>query len=132
MRNSKPLPLVWMTGKTVRRGINEKLKQLTKVLDGENAKLKSYQEQLERTSKAEEENSKRSRSTEKQYQKAAKQFGENSPKNAKITICFKCGLKRTGSKRKGREDLRIKILNQQATVGRTEKNSGNYQNNSKM
>ena len=33
-------------------GINEKLKQLTKVLDSENAKLKSYQEQLERTSKA--------------------------------------------------------------------------------
>ena len=50
--------------------ISEKLKQLTKVLDGENAKLKSYQEQLARVSKAEEENSKRAEVVKKQYSRS--------------------------------------------------------------
>ena len=108
-------------------GINEKLKQLTKVLDSENAKLKSYQEQLERTAKAEEENSKRAEVLKKQYQEAAKQFGENSEECKKLQSALNAVEKEQESNAKGVEDLRIKILNQQATVGRTEKEFRNYQ-----
>ena len=108
-------------------GISEKLKQLTKVLDGENAKLKSYQEQLERTAKAEEENSKRAEVLKKQYQEAAKQFGENSEECKKLQSALNAVEKEQESNAKGVEDLRIKILNQQATVGRTEKEFRNYQ-----
>lgn len=108
-------------------GINEKLKQLTKVLDSENAKLKSYQEQLERTSKAEEENSKRAEVLKKQYQEAAKQFGENSEECKKLQSALNAVEKEQEANAKGVEDLRIKILNQQATVGRTEKEFRNYQ-----
>lgn len=108
-------------------GINEKLKQLTKVLDSENAKLKSYQEQLERISKAEEENSKRAEVLKKQYQEAAKQFGENSEECKKLQSALNAVEKEQEANAKGVEDLRIKILNQQATVGRTEKEFRNYQ-----
>ena len=108
-------------------GINEKLKQLTKVLDSENAKLKSYQEQLERTAKAEEENSKRAEVLKKQYQEAAKQFGENSEECKKLQSALNAVEKEQEANAKGVEDLRIKILNQQATVGRTEKEFRNYQ-----
>lgn len=108
-------------------GINEKLKQLTKVLDSENAKLKSYQEQLERTAKAEEENSKRAEVLKKQYQEAAKQFGENSEECKKLQSALNAVEKEQEANTKGVEDLRIKILNQQATVGRTEKEFRNYQ-----
>lgn len=108
-------------------GISEKLKQLTKVLDGENAKLKSYQEQLARVSKAEEENSKRAEVLKKQYQEAAKQFGENSEECKKLQSALNAVEKEQESNAKGVEDLRIKILNQQATVGRTEKEFRNYQ-----
>lgn len=108
-------------------GINEKLKQLTKVLDSENAKLKSYQEQLARVSKAEEENSKRAEVLKKQYQEAAKQFGENSEECKKLQSALNAVEKEQESNAKGVEDLRIKILNQQATVGRTEKEFRNYQ-----
>lgn len=107
-------------------GINEKLKQLTKVLDSENAKLKSYQEQLERTAKAEEENSKRAEVLKKQYQEAAKQFGENSEECKKLQSALNAVEKEQESNAKGVEDLRIKILNQQATVGKTEKEFRNY------
>ena len=108
-------------------GISEKLKQLTKVLDGENAKLKSYQEQLARVSKAEEENFKRAEVLKKQYQEAAKQFGENSEECKKLQSALNAVEKEQESNAKGVEDLRIKILNQQATVGRTEKEFRNYQ-----
>ena len=108
-------------------GISEKLKQLTKVLDSENAKLKSYQEQLERTAKAEEENSKRAEVLKKQYQEAAKQFGENSEECKKLQSALNAVEKEQEANAKGVEDLRIKILNQQATVGRTEKEFRNYQ-----
>ena len=108
-------------------GISEKLKQLTKVLDGENAKLKSYQEQLARVSKAEEENSKRAEVLKKQYQEAAKQFGENSEECKKLQSALNAVEKEQEANAKGVEDLRIKILNQQATVGRTEKEFRNYQ-----
>lgn len=108
-------------------GINEKLKQLTKVLDSENAKLKSYQEQLERISKAEEENSKRAEVLKKQYREAAKQFGENSEECKKLQSALNAVEKEQEANAKGVEDLRIKILNQQATVGRTEKEFRNYQ-----
>ena len=108
-------------------GISEKLKQLTKVLDSENAKLKSYQEQLERISKAEEENSKRAEVLKKQYQEAAKQFGENSEECKKLQSALNAVEKEQEANAKGVEDLRIKILNQQATVGRTEKEFRNYQ-----
>lgn len=108
-------------------GISEKLKQLTKVLDSENAKLKSYQEQLARVSKAEEENSKRAEVLKKQYQEAAKQFGENSEECKKLQSALNAVEKEQEANAKGVEDLRIKILNQQATVGRTEKEFRNYQ-----
>lgn len=107
-------------------GISAKLKQLEAVLEAENAKLRNYQQQLEKVSNAEKENAARADELRTKLEELSNQGLEGTEEFKKYQKALADVTKEQASNASAADKLQITILNQQATVNKTEKEIRNY------
>lgn len=108
-------------------GLSKKLEQLKTVLNSQKTILSSYQQQLERQEAAYRENGSRADQLRKKLQELADSgVSKTSDEYKKYQTQLKSVLKEQESNGKAADDLRIKVLNQEAAVGKTEKELRNY------
>lgn len=108
-------------------GIKAKLSQLEKVLEAEKSKLQAYKAELERNEKAYEENGKRAEELQKQLTDLANNGVSKSSKEYQALQKELAAVDAEQTKNaKSVDDLRLKILNQEAAVKGTEKEIRNY------
>lgn len=108
-------------------GIKAKLSQLEKVLEAEKSKLQAYKTELERNEKAYEENGKRAEELQKQLADLANDGVSKSSKEYQALQKELSAVDAEQTKNaKSVDDLRLKILNQEAAVKGTEKEIRNY------
>ena len=107
-------------------GISAKLKQLEAVLEAENTKLKNYQQQLDKVSSAEKENAARADELRAKLEELSSQGLEGTEDFKKYQKALADVTKEQASNASAADKLQITILNQQATVNKTEKEIRNY------
>ena len=109
-------------------GLSSKLKQLKKVLEGQKTILEAYKKQLDAQRKAYDENGKRAEELEKKLKDLAeKGVDKNSEEYKKYEKALKDCLKEQTKNEKAVEDLNIKVLEQEAAVGETERSIRHYE-----
>ena len=109
-------------------GLSSKLKQLKKVLEGQKTILEAYKKQLDAQRKAYDENGKRAEELEKKLKELAeKGVDKNSEEYKKYEKALKDCLKEQTKNEKAVEDLNIKVLEQEAAVGETERSIRHYE-----
>lgn len=109
-------------------GLSSKLKQLKKVLEGQKTILEAYKKQLDAQRKAYEENGKRAEELEKKLKELAENgVDKNSEEYKKYEKALKDCLKEQTKNEKSVEDLNIKVLEQEAAVGETERSIRHYE-----
>lgn len=107
-------------------GLSAKLKQLEGNITAQKSKLSSYRGELEATERAQKENARRTEEAKAKYKEAATQYGENSKEAKKYKTALNQIEKEQMRNGKAADDLRIKVLNQEAAVKTTEKEIGRY------
>lgn len=108
-------------------GLQAKLKQLHTVLDNEVKKLELKKKELQEVEKAEKENAKRAEELKKKLQELADSgVAKTSEEYRKYAKALSDVEKEQAANRKTADDLKIEILNQQATVNKTTKEMRNY------
>lgn len=108
-------------------GLSRKLDQLKTTLSNQKTILESYRQQLERQKAAYEENGNRAQQLKAKLQELASQGVEKTSKEYKdYESALKQVLKEQDNNAKSVDDLKLKILNQEAAVGKTEKELRNY------
>lgn len=107
-------------------GVEAKLSQLNSVLGAQKSKLANYQKQLQQLEQAQQENGKRAEELKAKYQEEVRQFGENSKKAQELKTALNGVEKEQLANEKAADRMRVTMLNQQATVSRTEREIKNY------
>ena len=108
-------------------GLTAKLQQLKTVLTEENNKLTNYKKQLEQVEKAENENGKKADELKAKLAQLANQgVAKTSEEYKKYANALMNIEKEQIANQNAADKLRITILNQQATVNKTEKEIRNY------
>lgn len=108
------------------QGVEAKLSQLNSVLGAQKSKLANYQKQLQQLEQAQQENGKRAEELKAKYQEEVRQFGENSKKAQELKTALNGVEKEQLANEKAADRMRVTMLNQQATVSRTEREIKNY------
>ena len=108
-------------------GLSKKLDQLKSVLSNQKSILESYKGELERNSKAAQENETRA----DQLRAKLKELADNGVSKAdeeykKYESALKDVIKEQEKNEKSVDDLKIKVLNQQAAVGKTQASIEKY------
>jgi phage-related minor tail protein len=109
-------------------GVEAKLSQLNSVLGAQKSKLANYQKQLQQLEQAQQENGKRAEELKAKYQEEVRQFGENSKKAQELKTALNGVEKEQLANEKAADRMRVTMLNQQATVSKTQREIGNYDN----
>lgn len=109
-------------------GVEAKLSQLNSVLGAQKSKLANYQKQLQQLEQAQQENGKRAEELKAKYQEEVRQFGENSKKAQELKTVLNGVEKEQLANEKAADRMRVTMLNQQATVSKTQREIGNYDN----
>ena len=108
-------------------GLSRKLDQLKTTLSNQKTILEAYRQQLERQKAAYEENGNRAQQLKAKLQELASQGVDKASKEYKdYESALKQVLKEQDNNAKSVDDLKLKILNQEAAVGKTEKELRNY------
>lgn len=110
------------------QGVEAKLSQLNSVLGAQKSKLANYQKQLQQLEQAQQENGKRAEELKAKYQEEVRQFGENSKKAQELKTALNGVEKEQLANEKAADRMRVTMLNQQATVSKTQREIGNYDN----
>lgn len=109
-------------------GLSSKLKQLKKVLESQKSILEAYRKQLEAQQKAYDENGKRAEQLEAKLKELAENGVEkNSEEYKKYEKALKDCMQEQGRNQKAVEDLNVKVLEQEAAVGETERGIRHYE-----
>ena len=109
-------------------GLSSKLKQLKKVLESQKSILSSYKEQLDRQKKSYEENGDRAEKLKEKLKELADNgVSKSSEEYKKYESALKDCLREQGKSEKAVEDLNIKVLEQEAAVGETERGIRHYE-----
>lgn len=109
-------------------GVEAKLSQLNSVLGAQKSKLANYEKQLQQLEQAQQENGKRAEELKAKYQEEVRQFGENSKKAQELKTALNGVEKEQLANEKAADRMRVTMLNQQATVSKTQREIGNYDN----
>lgn len=110
-------------------GIGAKLKALGTILSGQKSVLASYQEQLERQQNAYKENEARAAALRAKLQELADQgVSKSSEEYKKYQDALRQVEKEQQNNEKASDQLKLSILNQEAAVGKTEKEIRKYEN----
>lgn len=113
--------------KTDAEGLSKKLEQLKSVLQNQKTILDAYRQQLERQQHAYEENGSRADQLRAKLQElASRGVDKASDEYKQYETALKNCLKEQDSNAKSADDLKIKILNAEAAVGKTEKEMRQY------
>ena len=108
-------------------GLEAKLKQLDSVLQAQKSKLDNYKTQLEKVENAEEENGNRAEDLRAKLKELAESGVSKTSKEYKeYEKALNDVEKEQLANQKTADNLRVTILNQQATVSKTEKDIRNY------
>lgn len=108
-------------------GLSSKLRSLKTVLESQKSILSSYQSQLERQQKAYEENGSRvDKLKEKLRELSANGVSKADDEYKKYEAALRSAMKEQENNSKATDDLRLKILNQQAAIGKTESSIRKY------
>lgn len=108
-------------------GVSKKIEQLDKILAAQKIKLSAYQSQLERQQHAYEENGKRADALKlKLQQLAASGIDKASSEYQNLEKELKNIITAQNNNGKAVDDLKLKMLNQQAAIGKTERDIRNY------
>ena len=108
-------------------GLQKKLNSLKTVLANQNTILRSYQGQLSKTEEAYEENGRRAEMLKAKLQELAQNgVAKTDAEYQHYESALKDVLKEQDNNAKSCEDLRMKILGQQAAIGQTERDIRHY------
>ena len=108
-------------------GLAQKLTQLKTVLQSQKSILDAYRQQLERQEQAYQENGSRADQLRAKLKELAESgVSKTSDEYKKYQMSLKNVLKEQENNGKAADDLRIKILNQEAAIGKTDKELRNY------
>lgn len=108
-------------------GLSSKLRSLKTVLENQKSILSSYQSQLERQQKAYEENGARvDKLKEKLRELSANGVSKADDEYKKYEAALRSAMKEQDNNGKSADDLKLKILNQQAAIGKTESSIRKY------
>lgn len=108
-------------------GLSAKLRQLEKVLESQKSILSAYRQQLERQQQAYDENGKRAEELKKKLNDlAANGVAKTDEEYKKYEAALKSVLKEQANNEKASDDLKLAILEQEAAIGKTEKEIRNY------
>lgn len=108
-------------------GLAQKLTQLKTVLSSQKSILDAYRQQLERQEQAYQENGSRADQLRAKLKELAESgVSKTSDEYKKYQTSLKNVLKEQENNGKAADDLRIKILNQEAAIGKTDKELRNY------
>ena len=107
-------------------GVTAKLNQLGTTLEAENAKLDNYREQMARLNEAAEENGRRADELRAAHEQAVEAFGENSEEAKRLAKALAEVEKEQEANKKAAQAMNVTVLQQEAAVGKTEKEIRNY------
>ena len=108
-------------------GLSEKLKQLKTVLSNQKTILSSYENQLTRQKKAYAENGSRIEQLKAKLQELAKNgVAKTDAEYQKYEKALRAVIKEQDNNAKACDDLKLKVLNQKATIGQTEASIEKY------
>lgn len=108
-------------------GLSAKIQQLKTILENQKTILSSYQSQLEKQNQAYEENGKRAEQLKAKLQDLVNNgISKTDEEYKKYETALKGVIKEQQNNEKAADDLKLKILEQEAAVKTTEKQIGQY------